>query len=236
MNNMRCKFQQVGGEFGYVERRHKKGGGGSSTQYVQSPEAQKVLSAMLPAVKRVGRAGQYGQTLWDVPSYSPTSAPQIGGAPGVTGAPMPTEGWFSGMDPNIMSGLWEPYQQGSKQLMEQLGAAGMAGGAASGLSGTAAGGLGRFWEDASKNVGLSAWNMINPNAMAQWQMEQERTMEPWRMQQSTNLADWQAQNQASQNVWLQQLQARQAPYSIIPGMAGGAMPTPVQQQGGGGKK
>jgi hypothetical protein len=176
----------------------KKSGGGGSTTYAQSPEAQQMMQLMMPAVGRIGEAGGSGGTLWDVPN-----------APGVTPAPMPNQGWFGGLDSNIMSGLWEPYKQGSQMLMEQLGPQS----ARAGISGSGAAGLGKFWEQAGRNVGQQAWNMINPNAMAQWQMGNQNAMQQW------------AQN----------LYARQAPYSMIPGMAGGAMPTPMMTPGGGKK-
>lgn len=205
---------------GPVAECKKGGGGGGSTQYVQSPEARKMLRKMMPAVSKIGQAGKEGTPLWDVPD-----TPGVSAMPGISSAPMPTQGWFSGLDENIKAGMMEPYQEASQQLMEQMGAAGMGGSARGGISGNAAAGLGRFWEDAATGMGQQAWGMINPNAMAQWQMQNTMQMEPWRME-----------NQNAMQAWAQDIAARQSPYSIIPGMAGGAMPTPVMQQGGGGGK
>lgn len=228
------------------------GGGGTNTKYVQSPEARKMLKYMMPAVKKVGQAGKKGRPLWDVPSapgvgsYGVGQAPNLGGY-GVGQAPMPTQGWYSGLDENIKAGMMEPYQEASKQLMEQMGAAGMGGSARGGISGNAAAGLGRFWEDAATGMGQQAWGMINPNAMAQWQAQNQAGRDVWSTQAQADMAQWQAetgagrdiwsaQNQAAQNQWMQDIAARQSPYSIIPGMAGGSMPTPVVTQSSGGKK
>jgi len=198
MNRMRTIFQSFG-EFGRVEARFKGGGGSSTTQtsYVQSPEARQVMQAMMPAVQRVGAAGATGQALVDVPDL-----------PQVSDAPMPTQGWFSNLDPNIMAGIREPYEQASQDLMEQMGAAGVGGSATAGLSGIGQKGLESFWSRAAPQMGMTAWNMINPNAMAQWTAEQQR----------------------AGKLQGQEFQARMAPYQIIPGMAGGSMPTPVTTQ------
>jgi hypothetical protein len=60
-----------------------------------------------------------------------------------------------------------------------MGASGMAGSARGGWSGAASAGLGKFWEQAGRDVGLSAWNMINPNQMAQYQAQLTAQQMPW---------------------------------------------------------
>lgn len=198
---MRHKFQRLNNvEFGHTEKRYNigglfggggGGGGGTSTEYVQSPEAREAMQMMLPSIRRLGEAGAAGGQLWDVPSV-PSMAP--------------TEGWFSGLDPNVTAGMWEPYERGSMQLAEQMGAGGMGGSARGGWSGAAGAGLGRFWEDASTSVGQQAWGMMQPSRKAQMQE------------------------------WQQDIMARQFPYTAIPGIFGASMPSPVVTQGGGGGK
>lgn len=105
----------------------------------------------------------------------------MGGGPTVTPVPMPTEGWFEGLDPSIKSGIREPYEYASKQLMEQMGAKGQTGSAMSPYSGSAQTAAGRFWSDAATGMGQQAWGMINPNAMAQWGMQQQANFLPYQM-------------------------------------------------------
>lgn len=206
MNHMRNKFRQLQSEFGYIEKRYKGGGGSkSSAKFIQSPEGKQAWSAISPAFGNIKQAFRTGGELYDV------------GAPGeVTQAPMPTAGWYSGIAPEVMAGIREPYQQASEDLMSQLGQAGVGGSAAGGLSGTAADSLGRFWSDAGTQMGQQAWSMMQPGMQSQWQAEQQR-----------NNAIWQAG-----------LQARQAPYSMLTSLAAGAAPQAVieQKQSGGGSK
>lgn len=136
--------------------------GNVTGKYIQTPQAQAALGLLWPGLEQLGTSLSKGGSLYDVPN-----------------APMPTEGWFSGLDSSIQSGLLEPYTLASKQLAEQLGGYGQLGSARGGVSGSGAAGLGRFWEDAAQGMGMQAWNMINPNQMAQYQAGVAARQLPW---------------------------------------------------------
>ena len=84
--------------------------------------------------------------LWDVGSYNIPGVPQ--------NQVMPTQGWWGGMAPEVRAGLWEPYEQGADLLTERMGAGGQAGSAMGGFSGAYGDAMGRYYADASKQVGL----------------------------------------------------------------------------------
>jgi len=136
--------------------------GKATGKYIQTPQAQAALKQLWPGLTQLGNALSSGGALYNVPQ-----------------APMPTQGWFSGLDQSIQSGIMEPYTLASQQLAEQLGSYGQLGSARGGVSGAGAAGLGRFWEDAAQGMGTQAWNMINPNAMAQYQAQVQSQQLPW---------------------------------------------------------
>jgi len=136
--------------------------GKATGNYIQTPQSQAVLEMLWPGMQQYASALSGGGSLYNVPQ-----------------APMPNQGWFSGLDPSITQGLWEPYQQGSQQLAEQLGSYGQLGSARGGVAGAGAAGLGKYWEQAGRDVGLSAWSMINPNQMAQYQAQTQAQQMPW---------------------------------------------------------
>lgn len=190
MNHMRHKFQQLNNEFGYIEKRYF-GGGGGSAQSVSSPEQDALIRNIIPMVKRMSRQALRSRPLYDVPTYDVPGAESM----------MPTSDWYSNLSPEVMQGVWAPYQDASKQLQEQLGASGMGGSAIGGISGTAASGLGKFWEQAGRNVGQQAWGMVQPALSAEWQ------------------------GNLGRNQWTAgaELQAMQAPYSAV-GLTPSALP------------
>ena len=152
--------------------------------------------------------------LWDIPSYnipSPYNLPQ---------APQPTAGWFKSISPNVMQGLWEPYDFAASQLGERMGASGSIGSARGGYSGTAADAFGRFYSDAGKDIGMNAWNMMLPGMQNQWQAELTRNMGMWGEQLGLN--KYMAQ---------QQLQQNQYPWNLAPTLWGASMPSTVVNQG-----
>jgi hypothetical protein len=102
---------------------------------------------------------------------------------------MPNAGWFNRLDPNIMSGITEPYMDAHQRLMEQMNLQGQLGGGA-GMSPAAAAFSGEFGAEMGKGIGLQAWNMISP--------------------------------------------IQQIPYSMLTGLVGQGMPTPVVQPQTGG--
>jgi hypothetical protein len=176
------------------------------TKTISSPESQAALEAFMPALRRIGEAATKGKQLYEVPQ-----APLVDYNPGQYA---PSAGWFSGLDPSITQGMWEPYNQGANQLAEQLSSFGGLGSARGGVSGMGAAGLGKFWENASQNVGMNAWNMMGPTREAQ-------------------AAQTSAAQNAAMQQWLQQILATQSAYGPVAGIVGGAMPTPALVPSGG---
>ena len=117
--------------------------------------------------------------LWNIPN-----------AYNIPQAVAPTSGWFNSLSPEVMQGLWEPYEQGASQLAERMGAAGMSGSARGGYSGTAGDAFGRYYSDASKNIGTQAWNMTSPGMMANWGAQLGQGQEMWNAQLNQNMAPW----------------------------------------------
>ena len=135
--------------------------GGSNVSYRQSPEQQQVFQALMPLVNQmVSGAGQ--QSPWQIPS---------------TQSMMPQQGWYEGMDQNIMAGIREPYQDASKQLTESMG--GTSGSARGGASGTLGATQSDFWSKAGTQMGQQAWNMVSPIQQMGWQAELQGNQFPY---------------------------------------------------------
>lgn len=163
-----------------------------SIGYSQSPQAREMYNTFWPLLKATASGGG-----WNIPSYN------------VPDAYGPTKNWFNSISPDVMEGLWEPYEFAASQLGERMGAGGQLGSARGGYSGTAGDSFGRFYAEAGKDIGTQAWNMMSPGIMA----------------------NWSAQLGQNQNLWMQQLQRNMYPYSIMSGMLGASMPNTVVNQG-----
>lgn len=200
-------------------RFYKKSGDGG-TSYVQSPEARQVMNLLMPTVKRIGQAGQAGGTLWDVGGYD---IPSLYDIPDITGM-MPTAETMASIAPEVRAGVMAPYKETERQLMETLGAGGGLGSARGGFSGQGAAGIGKYWADVAPEYTQSLWSMVQPAQQAGWQAELARGMTGY-----TSALD------RAKDIWSQEVMAKQFPYSVIPGMAGASMPTPVTSQSGGKK-
>jgi len=221
----------------------KKGGGGESkTDYVQSPEARQIMNMFMPSIQRIAQAGApgaptgYGQLPGGYGQAGGVtgkmgSMPGIGGQPQPYGGPsgtlwdvggydvpsvsgmMPSEATMGAISPEVRAGVMAPYKEAEQQLMETLGAGGGLGSARGGFSGQGAAGLGKYWADAGQQYGQDLWGMVAPAQQAGWGAELGQ----------------------AKDVWSQELMAKQFPYTVIPGMAGSSMPSPVVSQGGGKK-
>jgi len=116
----------------------------------------------------------YGPNPWAMPPNPQGQVPGqvLGQVPGVGGGAsggyqgftdiMPNRGWMQNLDPGVMAGIREPYEEGAKMLAERFGAAGMGGSARGGMSGNAAAGFGKYYENAAQGIGQQAWNMTSP--------------------------------------------------------------------------
>ncbi|MHC4748399.1 MAG: hypothetical protein ACYTFW_00860 [Planctomycetota bacterium] len=210
------------------------GGGSESTSFKSSHEQKRLFKEIFPMIQALGRQGKraYGQ-----PGYG---APQLSGLlsdipmyeiPDVSMA-QPTKQWWEGLDPGVKKGLYAPYEEAGDRLTERLGSMGAAGSAQGGASGAIAGGLGELEAEAAKNVGLSAWKMTQPSAMANWQANLMRNQQGYNVAQQEVLADY---NTAVQGWQMPFALTGQMPHALpqgvvtpgapsnIPGIASGAM-------------
>lgn len=156
-------------------------------------------------------------------------------------APQPTAGWYDSLSPQVMQGLWEPYNEGGRQLMEVMGGAGRLGSESGGISGNAAAGLGQFYQDASKDVGLQAWQMASPGMWGDYQSGiNERNLgwdvglQDWQNQMTERTSDWQNEAARRSGDYQMSQQAWNVPWGLM-GMAPSLTPTGfVQPQSGSG--
>jgi hypothetical protein len=131
--------------------------------------------------------------LWPIPSYSIPSPEFM----------MPYKGWMPSKE--VMAGVMEPYRETERQLMETLGAGGGLGSARGGFSGQGAAGLGKFWAEATPQIGLQAWQMTQPALQMAWQ----------------------AQLGKQRDIWGEALQQYKYPWGIAPQMTAASFPSPV---------
>lgn len=193
-----------------------KGSSGTKTTYTQSPEQQQMYATLLPLIQGLSTAGQsqLGQTNFGAPS-APTMPSMTGVLSGVqpyqipsTESMMPTQSWWNSLSPDVMAGVWAPYQQASQGMLEQLGGMGQLGSARGGATGAAGAALGQFSADAANKVGLQAWQMSQPAMQAGWQAQLGQNQQGYQNQlteSQTNYANDVARQQADyamqQQVW-----------------------------------
>jgi len=153
-------------------------GGGGSVKYSQSPEQAALGQAVLPFVQGLGQYGTQryfnGAPNLGAPSATGTltSVPMYG-IPSPSTA-MPTQDWWSSLAPQVKQGLYAPYEEAGRGLLETLGARGQSGSAMGGYSGAAGAALGELAGQAANNVGLAAWQMTSPAAYANWDAQLNR--------------------------------------------------------------
>jgi len=173
-------------------------GSGPDFMTGSTPQQQTVMSQGGPAYQRASGLAAEGLPLYDIgqspmaPSYNVVN-PDI---------MMPTQTWWNSLSPNVKSGLWAPYQEGAMGLQEMLAGQGQWGSPRGGVSGSAQTAMGKYASEASRNVGLQAWEMTQPAMQTYWSALQNREMyQP--------MADYQQAQQA----WLQNIYAQQAAQS-----------------------
>lgn len=232
------------------------GGGGSSTEYVQSPEARQAMSLMMPAIERIGLAGQYGgyvpegMTATPMASYGSGKTGFGGGSPGQGSAwsafglqpPQTTSTTNQPITPGLLWGPGNysvpditsmmPTTQTMSSISPDVKAAVMAPykEAEAQLMETlgAGGGLG------SARGGFSGQGAAGLGKY--WaDVAPEYTQSLWGMTAPALQAGWGAELSRSRDIWGQEQAAKQFPFQVIPSMFGQSMPTPVVSQGGGKK-
>jgi hypothetical protein len=221
-------------------------GGGTKTEYAQSPEQRAVYGALMPTISRIGSAGASGSPLWRIPQTptAPTAPQYTSPTPqgyNVPDAVGPTQGWWDSIASPVMAGLNAPWNDARNQMFESLGQAGSLGSAGAGMSGAAGAALGEFESNRANQMGLQAWNMMQPGLMNQWQgqlganqyltgMQNAAEQQQYGTNYQNQLNQQQQDYGMSQNLWNQQIAANQAPFTIAPGLMGGTYSTPMVQE------
>ena len=177
---------------------------------VTSPEQAQMWQMLKPIVQQIANRPAGGR-LYDIPP-APSAVPYMQNAdPNVLS---PQGDWYGNLDPNIRQGIEAPYQRGANMLGEQLQNYGGAS-ARGGTSGNMAAGLGNYWAQASPQMALQGWQMMQPSLQAQYNQP---------------LMAGQADYQTGVEQWRQGLQESQYPYNFASGQVGGTYSTPVVQQ------
>jgi hypothetical protein len=178
--------------------------------------SRKMWDTLLPMIQGLSQQGQtsLGQANMGAPT-APTMPSMTGVLSGVqpyqipsTESMMPTKSWWDSLSPDVMAGVWAPYQQASQGMLEQLGGMGQLGSARGGATGAAGAALGQFGADAANKVGLQAWQMSQPAAQMGWQAQLGQNQQGYQNQlteSQTNYANQVAQQQADyqmqQQIW-----------------------------------
>jgi len=141
----------------------------------QMPSAEGVLTGTdMYKIPEMAQASPYDvPDIYKVNPYALATFGQLGSYD-VPGAVLPSKDWYGSMSPEVMEGVWAPYQEGAEQMLEAFG-----GTAGAGISGAHAAAMGKYFADASKDVGLQAWQMSQPGMMAEWQAQVGRGRDIW---------------------------------------------------------
>jgi len=133
---------------------------GVEDQATRVPDLNEILNKFTESAGGGGNA----------PGFSMPELPNILQGEG----PMPTEGWYEGLDENVRAGIERPYDIALDKLTEQLAGEGVLGTARSGTGGPAISGagakvLGTMAQEAAPVMAKSAWEMMLPGMMMPYQ-------------------------------------------------------------------
>ena len=95
-------------------------------------------------------------------------------------APMPTSGWYNNIAPEVMQGLWEPYNDAAGQMAEMLNMQGSLGSGGQ-YTGNAMGNFGDFYSKAGTQIGTQAWNLMSPGMNQNYNVELQQKMMPYQL-------------------------------------------------------
>jgi len=124
------------------------GGGGTKTEYVQSPEQREMYQKFMPMMEQMTDRAMKGQPIYDVPEMPDSEMYS------------PTKDWWQNVSPEIKQGLWQPYQDSANQLSEQFGGQGMMGSPLTGTTGAFGNALGQqVASRAGAQMPMQAWQM-----------------------------------------------------------------------------
>lgn len=189
-----------------------KKGGGSDVDYKWSDEQQIAWQKAQPWVNQ-----RVDQSLNGPPQLG--APPPLYDIPDATGL-TPTSGWYNSIAPEVKQGLWEPWNDAANQLQANLGVQGQVGSPLGGYSGAAGTGLGQLYADAGQQVGMQAWNMMQPGQQALWNANLGRNVTGY----NTSLVPWQQNYQSSLQDW-------NVTQNLLSSMAAGQPTGIVSQQG-----
>jgi hypothetical protein len=117
--------------------------------------------------------------------------------------------------------MWEPWNEAANQMQMNMGMQGQLGSPRGRYSGAAQTALGQLYADAGQQVGMQAWNMIQPGEQAMYNAELARNMTAYQ----SSLIPWQQNYQRQVEAW-------QYPFGITPGMVTGNYPSGIVTQQG----
>lgn len=95
-------------------------------------------------------------------------------------APMPTAGWYNSIAPEVMQGLWEPYNDAAGQMAETLNMQGSLGSGGR-YTGNAMGNFGDFYSKAGTQIGTQAWNMMSPGMIQNYNAQMAELTAPYQL-------------------------------------------------------
>lgn len=124
------------------------GSSGSNLSWANSEQLGQIYNQIMPMIYKAS---------WSAQNNQPLSTNMSGY--------MPSSGWFNNLSPQVTSGLWEPYNQAAREMINTMSGSGLVSGRG-GYSGAAQTALGKFYSEAGKGIGTQAWNMISPIQMA----------------------------------------------------------------------
>lgn len=205
-----------------------KSSSGTKTTYTSSPEQRAMYSALLPMIQGLSSQGvsQIGMPNYGAP-MAPTAPSMTGVLSGIpqyqipsTQSMMPTQEWWNSLSPDVMQGVWAPYQQASKGMLEQLGGIGQLGSARGGATGAAGAALGQFSADAANKVGLQAWQMSQPAMQLGWQAQLAQNQQGYGNQLTEANTNYQNQLAQQQKDYQTAMQAWGLPFGLTGMMPG----------------
>lgn len=239
-------FSSTPGMYGSVTSRVKIPGIPFRVPRLAVYNANRLKQFLTPASQQDSEYKQQVEDrLWDVPPAPP--APVMPSMRGVlTGVPpyaipspefiMPTQAWWTSLSPHVKAGLWQPWNEAARQMMETMGATGQLGSARGGYAGTGERALGELYSRAGKDVGLQAWKMTAPGALMGWQELLTRGKKGYQEALQEALADYESEvrrRQADYSTgltrWGEEIEEAKYPYAVIPGLLGGTYSQGVVQ-------
>ena len=168
-----------------------------------APTAQS-MSGVYSGVSPVNYSG-YNILTPSIGSYN-VATPNIGtyNTPDVSML-LPQKGWMSGIDTNIMAGIEEPWNRARNEMFETLGT--NIGSARGGFSGAAGAALGEFQANKAANVGLQAWEMMQPGLMADYNAQLQRNRDVYGAQTAADMWSAEAQTGMGRDIFSAQTAA-----------------------------